>query len=479
LSQLISIVLSFHLLSMILKSFSLLRRTAILLAGLCAMTHLAAAQDVVGTADKILAVVGKSRIVLQSDLDVQFNNMRAQDPTVDDSMKCYMLQQMIIQKLLVEQAERDSLLVSDEDVEGTIENRLRQFIRQYGSKEKLEEVAGKTIYQLKEENRDLFKEQLMAEKMQSKILENVKITPSEVQSFYNKIPVDSLPFFPASVEVGQIVIDPPVNPELDEYARKKLEDIRNQIVTEGKSFETMAGLYSDDPGSRDNGGRYNDINRTGGGWAPEFVAAAFKLQNGDVSPIVKTQFGYHIIQMIQRKGEVADVRHILIRPERTSADFKRASEKLDSVRSLLVAGSYTFPEAVGKFSTDEAAKNTGGMVINPQTGSAQLEIDALDPAMVLMLDTMKTGSYSQPQLFTTDRGEKSMRIVYLKSRTEPHKANLKDDYSKIQQVALQQKQAKKTEEWLMNRLPNYYIKIDPQYASCSTFSRWQLATASK
>jgi len=437
------------------------------------------AQDVVGTADKIIAVVGKNRIVLQSDLDVQFTAMKAQDPTLDDSMKCYMLQQMIIQKLLVEQAERDSLLVSDEDVEGTIENRIRQFIRQYGSREKLEEVAGKTIYQLKEENRELFKEQLMAERMQSKILENVKITPSEVQQFYNKIPVDSLPFFPASVEVGQIVIDPPVSPELDEYARKRLEEIRNDIVVNGKSFETMAGIYSDDPGSRDNGGRYNDINRTGSGMAPEFVAAAFKLQNGEISPIFKTQFGYHIIQMVQRKGEVADVRHILIRPERTSADFKKATEKLDSVRSLLVSGKYTFPEAVGKFSTDEAAKTTGGMIIDPMTGSTQLEIERLDPAMVLMLDTMKVGSFSQPQLFNTDRGERSLRIVYLKSRTEPHKANLKDDYSKIQQVALQQKQAMKTEEWLMNRLPNYYIRIDPKYAACNSFAKWQLATASK
>lgn len=462
---------------MIFKMPSLPCRIVAVFMLLLAAPFAGKAQDLIGTADRIVAIVGKSRIVLQSDLDVQFASMRAQDPTLDDSMKCYMLQQMIIQKLLVEQAERDSLPVSDDDVEGTIENRIRTFIRQYGSKEKLEEIAGKTIYQLKEENRELFKEQLLAERMQGKILENVKITPSEVQQFYNKIPVDSLPFFPASVEVGQIVIDPPVNPELDEYAKTKLADIRNQILMEGKSFETMAGLYSDDPGSRDNGGRYNDINRSGGGWAPEFVAAAFKLQNGDISPLVKTQFGYHIIQMIQRKGEVADVRHILIRPERTSGDFKRAAEMLDSVRSLLIAGTFTFPEAVGKFSTDEAAKNTGGMVINPQTGSAQLEIDALDPAMVLMLDTMKVGSYSMPQLFTTDRGERSMRIVYLKSRTEPHKANLRDDYSKIQQVALQQKQAKKTEEWLMSRLPNYYIKIDPEYDGCSNFARWQLANA--
>lgn len=433
-----------------------------------------AQQDVTGTADKIISIVGKNKIILQSELEGQFTQLRIQDPTMPDSMKCNLLQQMIVQKLLVEQAERDSLLVNDDEVEGAIENKIRYYIHQYGSKEKLEEVAGKTVYQLKDENRDMFREQLMAERMQGKILENVKITPSEVQTFYNKIPADSLPFFPATVEVGQIVVDPPVSPELDKYARESIEEKRKMIVEEGQSFEYLVGMYSDDPASRDNGGRYNDVSRNGG-WAPEFVAAAFKLQNGDVSPIVKTQFGYHIIQMIQRKGDVADVRHLLIRPQRTSADYKKAMDKLDSVRALLIAGKISFPEAVGKYSTDESAKNTGGMILDQTTGAPQLEIDKLDPAMALMIDSLQKGGYSAPQMFTTERGEQSVRIVYLKDRTEPHKANLKDDYSKIQGVALSQKQAKQTEQWLMDRLPNYYIKIDPQYQSCTAFKPWKLS----
>jgi peptidyl-prolyl cis-trans isomerase SurA len=431
-----------------------------------------------GNADRILAIVGRNKIILKSDLDIQFAQVQAQDPTVSDTVKCHLLQQMVIQKLLVEQAERDSLLISDEEVNAAIDNRIRQFIRQYGSREKLEEVAGKTIYQLKDENRDIFREQSMSEKMQAKVLENVKITPSEVQSFYNKIPKDSLPFYPATVEVGQIVLDPPVNPELDQLAKEKIEGIRKRVATEGESFETLAGLYSEDPGSRDNGGRYNDVTRSGG-WAPEFVAAAFKLQNGEISPVVKTQFGYHIIQMVQRKGEAADLRHILVRPQRTSADFKKAIERLDSIRATLIAGKISFPEAVGKFSTDEAAKTTGGMITDPATGTAQLEIDKLDPAMVLMIDTLKPGSFSQPQTFTTERGEMSTRIVYLKTRTEPHQANLKDDYSKIQAVALSQKQGKKIEQWIMEHIPNYYLKVDPEYQSCNTFSRWKLETAQK
>src|SRR5690606_11782415 len=251
--------------------------SALLTAGFfCLSSFTATGQDILGTADKIIAVVGKNRIILKSDVEIQFASYKTYNPDLHDTAKCNLLQQMIVQKMMVEQAERDSLLVSDEDVEGTIDNRIRQFIRQYGSREKLEEVAGKTVYQLKEENKETFKEQLMSERMQAKILENIKVTPSEVQSFYNKIPADSLPFYPATVEVGQIVIEPSVSSELDEYARKKIEDIRNQIVTEGKSFEVLAGIYSDDPGSRDNGGRYNDVTRSGG-WAQEFVSAAFKL----------------------------------------------------------------------------------------------------------------------------------------------------------------------------------------------------------
>jgi len=432
------------------------------------------AQNLTGVTEKILAIVGKNRIILKSDLDLQFAQVQAQDPNVSDTVKCYLLQQMVLQKLLTEQAERDSLLVSDEDVEGTLDNRIRYYIRQYGSKEKLEEIAGKTVYQLKEDQKEFVKEQMMAEKMQQKVLQNVKITPSEVQTFFNKHPQDSLPFFPATVEVGQIVIDPPVSQELDMAAKEKIEGIKDRIVKGGESFEILAGIYSDDPGSRDNGGRYNDVTRKGG-FDPAFVAAAFRLQNGEVSPVIKTSFGYHIIQMIQRKGDAADLRHILIRQQRTSADFKKALMKLDSVRSLLVAGNISFPEAVGKYSSDESVKHTGGMISDPQSGATELEIEKLDPSMVLMIDTLKPGSFSQPQVFVTDRGEQSSRIVYLKSRTEPHRANLRDDYSKIQQVALQEKQQRVLEQWVKDRLPNYYIRIDEEYRSCKSFKDWRLA----
>jgi len=427
------------------------------------------------SADKIVAVIGRNRIILQSDIEQQADQARQQDPKFNDSMKCMLLQQMILQKLLLEQAERDSVMVTDEDVDGQLENRLRYFISLYGSKEKLEQISGKTIYQIKEENRDAIREQMIAEKLQGTILENVKITPAEVEAFYKKIPVDSLPFFPATVEVGQIVIDPPVSQEMNDYAHAKLEGIRKEIVEGGKSFETMAGLYSDDPGSRDNGGRYDGISRTGP-WAPEFLSATFKLQNGEISPIIKTKFGYHIIQMIQRKGDEADVRHILIKPELTTADFQKSLTTLDSIRQLLVSGKMTFSEAVGKFSTDDAAKRTGGMIADPTTGNTELDMTKLDAGMVILLDSLKKGDYSQSHIFLTDAHEQSCRIVYLKNRTVPHKANLKDDYSRIQEVALSQKKQLRMQDWVKEKLPSYYLKIAPEYQFCGVLSSWSKET---
>lgn len=443
------------------------------MATICVMSLLGqpATAQTQQTADKVIAVVGRNRIILRSELDVQTMQLKQQDPAnYNDTMKCQLLQQMVLQKMLIEQAERDSVEVGDEEVDAQLDNRLRYFMQLYGSKERLEQASGKTIYQLKEDYRDNIKEQMLAERVQGTILQNVKITPAEVNTFYKQIPEDSLPFYPAMVEMGQIVINPPVSPELDAYARKELAGIRERIL-KGESFETMAGLYSQDPGSRDNGGDLGTMGRND--FVPEFSAAAFKLQDGEVSQVVKTKFGYHIIQMVRRQGDQAHLRHILLRPQLTSADFKGAMEKLDSVRAQLVSGKITFPEAVGKYATDDMSKRTGGMVTDPTTGSSEIEISRLDPAMVMMLDTLKVGAYSQPQVFYTETRDQAARIVYLKSKTAPHKANLQDDYSKIQEVALQQKKMLKMQDWVISKLPTFYLKIDPEYESCTVLRKWK------
>lgn len=423
------------------------------------------------SADKIISVIGRNRIILQSELEVQAAQAEMQNPGFSKDDKCMLLQQMILQKMLMEQADRDSVNVTDEDVEGQLDNRLRYFTSLYGSKEKLEQVSGKTIFQLKEEYRDVIKDQMLAEKVQNQILENTKITPAEVDAFYKKIPVDSLPFFPATVVVGQIVVDAPVSQEMDDYAHQTIEGYRKDIIEGKRNFETVAGLYSEDPGSRDNGGRYDGVTRNGG-WAPEFLAATFKLQNGEISPIVKTKFGYHIIQMISRRGDEADIRHILIKPTVTSSDFNKSIAKLDSIRNLLVSGKMTFQEAVGKFSTDEAAKRTGGMISDPSTGNTDLDVTKLDPVMVLLLDTLKDGGFSAPHIFVNEQRDKSCRIVYMRSRTTPHKANLKEDYGRIQEVALAQKKQNKIQSWVTAKVPTFYLWIAPEYRKCDNMKDW-------
>jgi peptidyl-prolyl cis-trans isomerase SurA len=422
--------------------------------------------------DKVIAIIGRNRIILQSELESQIAQAAMQEPGFDTAnARCFVLQQMVSQKMMMEQADRDSVTVSDDDVEGQLDNRLRYFTQMYGSKEKLEQVSGKTVFQLKEEYRDVIREQMLAQKITEKIFENVKITPAEVEAFYKKIPVDSLPFFPATVEVGQIVIDPKVSQEMEDYAHDNIEDIRKKIIEGRMSFEAAAGSYSEDPGSRDNGGRYDGVTRNGP-WVPEFLSAAFKLQNGEISPIVKTKFGYHIIQMISRRGDECDLRHILIKPTITTSDVNKALAKLDSVHKLVTSGKMSFQEAVGKFSTDEAAKRTGGMVNDPQTGGSDLDITKLDPVMVLLLDTLKPGGFSAPHVFVNDQREKSCRIVFLRSRTSPHKANLKEDYGKIQQVALEQKKQNKVQGWVTEKVPTFYLWLAPEFRECSGMRDW-------
>jgi len=442
------------------SAFSKLGRTGLLLA-LLFCGYAAVAQE---SADKIIAIVGRNRIILQSELALDVMQMQQANPdmVVTDSTKGVMLYSKVMQNMLLEQAERDSVMVSDDDVEGQLDNRLRYFIQLYGSKEKLEQASGKTIYQIKEENRDAIRNQMVAEKLQNTILDGVKVTPAEVNDFYNKLPKDQLPFFPATVEVGQIVIDPKVNPEMEDYAKNSLNDIRQEIIDGKKSFEMAATSYSQDPGSRDNGGRYDGITRNGP-WAPEFIAAAFRLQNDEISPVFRTKFGYHIIKMIHRKGDEADVAHILIKPEVTSSDFQMGLNKLDSIRTLLVTGKISFPEAVGKFSTDDGAKRTGGMLANPQTGATELEMTSLDPAMVLMVDSMQVGGYSAPHIFVNESRDRSSRIIYLRSRTVPHQANLKDDYNKVQDVALGHKKQTKLAAWGKEKVPTFYLWLAPEY----------------
>lgn len=419
-------------------------------------------------ADKILAIVG-DKIILQSEITNEIADLQRRGDKVPDNAQCTMLEQALAMKALVMQAEKDSLPVSDEELEASLDNQVRGFIQQFGSKEAVEQVAGRTVYQLKEDFRQPFKERKQAELMRNKIVSSVKITPTEVKTYFEKILKDSLAFYESEIEIGEIVAYPKAGRELEKYAIDELNEYKRQVEAGERKFETLASLYSDDPGSKDKGGIYN-LNRTEKTWDPTFLSAAFRLKEGQVSPVIKSKFGYHIIQMVNRAGDDATVRHILKIPQVTDVEINAAIAKLDSVRANLVSNNIQFGEAVARYTDDETAKFTGGM--KQCSNGTYCTIDQLDKSMVVMLNSLKTGEYSKPVAFTDERGKKGVRIVYLKTRSEPHRENMKDDYNKIASRAIEEKKYDAMEKWFNLRIPTYYVMIDDEARSCSQLGKW-------
>lgn len=427
--------------------------------------------------DKIIAIVGDN-IILRSDIEAAFEDYKKENPLIEDSYKCHILEQVVLQKVLIEQASRDSIIVSDEEIEGALNNRIRYFVSMYGSEEKLEEMAGKSVYQIKDEYRPMFRDKLIADRMQGQIMSGVKITPQEVKAFYEKIPKDSLPFYPSMVEAGHIVFKPGVNKEVEEDAIEKLKNIRKEIATGKSTFETMAGIHSEDPGSKDEGGNLGIMSRDE--LDPEFAAAAFKLQNGELSDVVKSSFGYHIIQMMNRQGEKAKLRHILVKPLVTKDQLRLALSLADSVRANLISGTMKFSEAIAKYHSDDATKYTGGMFSDQRNGSALLPVENLEPSVALLVNDLKPGEYSTPFEYTDERtGDKLVRIVFLKKRTEPHRANLEEDYALIQNAAFDEKRNNYLFKWLENKVHTFYMRIDQEYDGCEEVKNWQSKTTKK
>lgn len=419
-------------------------------------------------ADKIVGTVA-DKIVLKSEVEGQYYQYVASGDTVPD-MRCLILNQMMTQKLLFNQAQRDSIEITDEEVEDKLDRNIRYFSSQMGSKEALENYYKKSILEIKEEFREDIRSNILSERMQGKITKDIKITPAEVKEFFKSIPEDSLPFLNAEAEIGQIVIYPKVSSEMKELTKEKINQIRKDIVDGGQDFATKAIAYSEDPGSANKGGELGFQSR--GELVPEFEAVAFKLKEGEISKVIETKFGFHIIQMIERRGEKVNVRHIVVRPKTTSFDLQQPKKILDSVRNLIITKSLTFNDAVGKFSEDEDTKHNGGMLVNPQTGSTYFEISQLDRSLYFVIDTMKTGDLSVPAVFQTKEGQQAYRLVWLKTETQPHKANLKDDYNRIQSVALSKKEKDAMEKWMKEKIAKTYIMIDKEFHDCEAMKLW-------
>ena len=420
-------------------------------------------------ADKIIAIVG-DKIILKSDVENSILDMQRQNVEVPANARCLILEQAMAIKAMVLQAQKDSIPITEEEVESDIDNRIRNFISQYGSKEELERIATKSVYQLKEDFREPIRDQMLSRAMRNKIVEDIRITPLEVHAYYSKIPKDSLFLYESEVEVSQLVKYPKASRDAEEYCIQQLKDFKQQIESGKKDFKTLAGIYTMDPGSKETGGQY-EVNRSQKDLDPVWLSKVFTLKEGQVSNPFKSKFGYHILQLVSRAGDEAVVRHILLIPQVSSIEMKQARDKLDSVRALLVDGKIQFGEAVSRNSDDEISKFNAGQVTNRE-GSSFLTIDQLDKDMVVMLNNLVVGDYSQPTEFTDERGRKGIRIVYLKNKTEPHRENLKDDYNRISQRALEEKKNTALENWFNKKIATYYIMIDKEYQGCEELKKW-------
>ncbi len=417
--------------------------------------------------DEVVALVG-DEMIMYSDIEAQYFQMKAQGLPTGKNLKCEIFEDLLFQKLLINQAELDSIVVNESQVESELERRMQYFISQIGSKEKLEEYYDKSVVEIKEELRDVIKDQMVSEKMKNEITKDIKITPSEVRKYFNTLPEDSIPTVEAEMEIKHIVNKPPVTEEEIDFVKAKLKKTRRRIL-EGESFKTLAALYSEDPGSAKKGGELGFFSR--GELYPEYEAVAFGLEKGEISPIVKTKAGYHIIQLIERRGEQINTRHILMKPKVSTMALVKAKKKLDSIGILIKNDTLSFSEAAKKFSDDDS-KVKGGDIINPATGNTKFKLSDIDPSMYYVVSKMDVGEISDPVLMETKEGNKAYRILYIKSLTKEHQADIDKDYSFIKELALQKKQQKAIEEWINQKKNNIYIDINENYKKCDFNYKW-------
>ncbi len=412
--------------------------------------------------DQVVAIVGEE-IVMQSDIENQVLQLRAQNYYGGGDLKCTVLEDLLVQKLLLNQAALDSIEVSMTQVEEELEMRLRYFIRQVGSQQKLEEYYNKSLQEIKEDFRPIIYDQKLTENMQREIFSGIKVSPREVRDYYKSLPKDSIPMVNAEMKISQVVLYPPDDHESKMRAREKLLELRERILN-GERFSTLAVLYSEDPGTASKGGELGFRSRQE--LDPAFASAAFSLQEGKVSKIVESSFGFHIIQLIAREGEQVNVRHILVRPKVSIDKMLETTRKLDSITQLIKSDKMTFKEAALKFSEDEASRRNDGMMINPATASLSFQMDQLPAAEYEAVKDLSVGEISEPFEAEDEEGNPIYKIVRIESQSEAHRATLEDDYNKLEQMAIMNKREEVLNNWIEEKRSSTYIHIDESFVNC-------------
>ena len=417
--------------------------------------------------DKIEAVLG-DEIILTSEIESQYLQYLSQGNIKSTEIRCQIVEDLLFQKLLVNQAKLDSLVVSNDEVEDEVNKRLSYFETQLGSVQKVEDYFGKSKANIKLELGKVIKDQFMAQKMQTKLTSSLKVTPAEVKESYALLLDAEIPTMPTQVEVAQIVIKPEITDDQKDNIREKLNNFRDRVYN-GEDFKMLATLYSDDPGSAIKGGELGFVNR--GDLVPEFERAAFRLKEGEISKVVESQFGYHIVQLIERRGEQINVRHILIKTKVTATALHAAKLKMDNIAKEINEETITFDQAVSEYSDDEN-KSNGGLLLNPNTMSTSHTLEDMAPALRLVIEKLKETQVSSPAVIQMQDENKAYRILRLNKRTEQHKANLVDDFSKIKEYSINAKKQETLEKWKSITIAKTYIKLSDEIAKCELAKNW-------
>ncbi len=402
-------------------------------------------------------------IVLRSELESTYLDILSRGERISGNTKCGVLKDLITNKLLVAKAEIDSILVEDNQVDQELNSRMALIINQVGSEDEIEKYYNKTIAEFKKELFDDIKEQLIVTKMRREILADIAVSPEEVKDFYESVPRDSLPYFSTQVKVSQIVKVPEVGKVQKDKVRGELLEIRDKIIN-GESFEILATLYSQDPGSAQNGGNLGFVGR--GMFQPEFEAAVFKLKEGEVSMPIETEFGFHLIQLIEKRGNLFNSRHILLQPDFSDSDINRTKDFLDSLKGLAYSDSVTFEELAREYSDDKFTSSFGGYFTDAM-GSENVLVEELDPVIFFTIDTMDVGQISIPFESRTDDGKIAYKLIFFKEKIPPHLGNLEEDYQRFRNFTLNRKQVVELDEWFVKARKEVFINIDPEYNSCN------------
>jgi len=424
------------------------------------------------TVDKIVAQVGNN-IILLSDIQAQKIQALQAGMELAPEMDCQILEELMYQNLLLNQAELDSIVISDQQVDAEMEQRIRVIEGQIGGRQKMEAFYGKTIGEIKREFKAIIKNQLLSQEMERTITSEITVTPREVQRFYESIPFDSIPLINSQLSFQQIVYYPEITSEDKARAFEKLSKVRKGIVEDGKSFATQARFISEDPGSAKEGGQ---IEATRGMMVPQFEAAVFSLDKNEVSDVFETDYGYHIVKLIDRKGDDYTCQHILIIPQFESDAIGKAAGEMQKCYDEIMAGTITWEQGVKQYSNDESTKQNNGTITNPISGDIMWDMEDLnqvDRQIYLLTNSMQPNEISEPNLYTNiiERKE-GVRIVRLIKRTSPHRANLKDDYALIKRAAENDKKQKLIQSWTANNISNAYIRIDEEFQSCKFVNDW-------